>query len=195
MLNRSIFSVLGATICATAVAFAQAPAPSQSQQPTQPQTQSGTTAPTPQTGTASRASGASMTLVGCLQNEDAVPGRRSNVAERAGVLEDYILTEAKPASDSSATAGTAGTSGSSASSASAGNISASYKIEGIPDERLKSLVGKRVEVMGRVDADDAREVAPTGTAGAATPRTPDDDMPEFEATSIREVAGSCSSAK
>ena len=34
------------------------------------------------------------TLSGCLYREDQVPGRKPNVAERAGILEDYILADA-----------------------------------------------------------------------------------------------------
>ena len=37
-----------------------------------------------------------------------------------------------------------------------------YKVENIPDGRLKALVGKRVEVSGRIDPEDA------GLGGAAT---------------------------
>jgi hypothetical protein len=51
-----------------------------------------------------------------------------------------------------------------------------YNVEGLPDGQLKALVGKRVEVSGRIDADDA---ASRGTI----------DLSEFKATSIREVAG------
>jgi hypothetical protein len=66
-----------------------------------------------------------------------------------------------------------------------------YKVEGPSDEKLKALVGKRVEVTGRID--------PEGGPGAkpGTPRPdkglgPDQiNLPEFEATSIREVSGTC----
>src|ERR671925_58680 len=37
------------------------------------------------------------TLSGCLYREDQIPGRKPNVAERAGVLEDYILADASMA--------------------------------------------------------------------------------------------------
>jgi hypothetical protein len=130
-----------------------------------------------------------ITLSGCLVREQDVPGRQPNIAERAGVLEDYILTSASIAGTGSAaqTPAPVGTSGTEAR-----NISAMYKVEGIADNQLKTMVGKRVEVTGKVDEDDARETA--GTAGSATPRRPGDDMPEFEATSIREVPGTCSAA-
>ena len=43
------------------------------------------------------AQSASTTLIGCVYQEKDVPGRAPNVAERAGILEDYILAELSPA--------------------------------------------------------------------------------------------------
>jgi hypothetical protein len=40
------------------------------------------------------------TITGCVYNEKDVPGRAPNVAERAGVLEDYILAERCTSSNS-----------------------------------------------------------------------------------------------
>jgi hypothetical protein len=114
-----------------------------------------------------------VTLTGCLYREDQVPGRKPNVAERAGILEDYILAGASNTSTKKAPT--------------AGNM---YKVEGPSDEQLKALVGKRVEVTGRID--------PEGIA--TTPGTPTRDrgpgpdlinLPEFEASAIREGSGSC----
>jgi hypothetical protein len=65
-----------------------------------------------------------------------------------------------------------------------------YKVEKIPDERLKALVGKRVEVTGRIDP----EGTPTTPAGAGPDRGLGPDrinLPEFEAASIRESSGTC----
>lgn len=128
------------------------------------------------------------TLVGCLYRESQVPGRTPTVVERAGVLEDYILADATmPAPTRPGTpAQTVGTSGSVPST---GNM---YKVENIPDERLKALVGKRVEVSGRIDPEDA------GLGGGPTrDRGPGPDkvnLPEFEAASIRELSGTCPAA-
>ena len=126
-----------------------------------------------------------MTLAGCLYREEQVPGRKPNVAERAGVLEDYILADAsiaggtKPGLISGATPAS-------------GNM---YKVEGPSDERLKALVGKRVEVTGRIDPEGGLAASP----GAPRPDRgvgPDKiNLPEFEATAIREIAGtSCPTA-
>jgi hypothetical protein len=50
--------------------------------------------PAPQADTrATPPQGQVTTLTGCLYNERDIPGRTPNVAERAGVLEDYILAE------------------------------------------------------------------------------------------------------
>jgi len=129
-----------------------------------------------------------VTLVGCLYREDQVPGRKPNVAERAGILEDYILagasamtTQAQPGAAAPAPTGTSG------SALTTGNM---YKVENIPDERLKALVGKRVEVTGRIDA----EGTPTRPAGPGPDRGLGPDrinLPEFEASSIQEAAGTC----
>lgn len=144
-------------------AAAQAPqtTPSQTSQPgdsaAQPQQRAGTT------------------LVGCLYKEDQVAGRSPNVAERAGILEDYILVGASPASASERSSATGA-----ATTASANT----FKVEGIDDDRLKGLVGKRVEVSGRIDADvEGRKDESLG---------PDKiNLPEFEAQSIKEVSGEC----
>src|SRR5687768_9655568 len=59
----------------------------------EPYTPPPTTPPTTTTPPATAREPAT-TLVGCLYREDQVAGRKPNVAERAGVLEDYILADA-----------------------------------------------------------------------------------------------------
>jgi hypothetical protein len=162
------------------------PAPPRQNQPATQQPSTGSAAQTPATATTRAQTTA--TLVGCLYQESQVPGRTPTVVERAGVLEDYILAGASmPAPARPGTpSGAVGTSGSVPST---GNM---YKVENIPDERLKALVGKRVEVSGRIDPE------PTGFGGApARDRGPGPDqvnLPEFEAASIREVSGTCPAA-
>ena len=154
-----------------------------------PQTQ---TPQTPRQDTAATA--ATTTVTGCVYKEADIPGRTPNLAERAGVLEDYILVASTDTP--SATAGTTGTT----PPATAGTTGAAamkhkaFKLELIDDEKLQAMVGKRVQVTGKVDAE-ARDSQATGTTGA--PRTdrsmgPDQiELPEFEVTSIKEVAGDC----
>jgi hypothetical protein len=174
VINKSLAMAAFAALLVAPLAAAQAP--TQDQSKTQPQVAT-TVKPT-------------TTLTGCLYREDQVPGRKPNIAERAGILEDYILTDTtisdpqqQPKPAAGGPTGTAGT------VASTGMI---YKVENIPDERLKSLVGKRVEVAGRIDPEGRGQL---GVGGGPRPdRGPGPDtisLPEIEASSIREVAGKC----
>ena len=139
------------------------------------------------------------TVTGCVYEEKDIPGRSPNVAERAGVLEDYILVASTDTS--SATAGTTGTTPPAGTAGTTGTAAMKYKafkLEHADDEKLKSMVGKRVEVTGKIDADKSdtanRPAAAGTTAAPAQDRSmgPDQiELPEFEVTSIREVAGTC----
>jgi hypothetical protein len=137
------------------------------------------------------------TLIGCLYKEEQVPGRTPNLAEKAGILEDYILADAKttdPETQSGAT-GTSGTTGTASGSVPAsGNM---YKIEKISHDRLKALVGKRVETTGKINP----EKRPPGPGSASGAPTTDRglsrdqiNLPELEASSIKEVSGACPAA-
>jgi hypothetical protein len=166
--------------CTGLVGFAQTPAPA----PQQP-------APAEQTQPQATTGQASTTLTGCVYQEKDVQGRAPNVAERAGVLEDYILADVRPASASEAvgTSGTTGTTGS----------ASMYKLELIADEKLKAVVGKRVEVTGRIDAEAGDAKAPAAAAPAASQTDKaigrdKVDLPEFEVASMKEVPGNCPAA-
>jgi hypothetical protein len=128
------------------------------------------------------------TLAGCLYREDQVPGRTPNVAEKAGILEDYILADASVADGSKQPGATAGATGTTGTPPASGTM---YKVEGPSDEKLKALVGKKVEVTGQIEP----ERGPAGTAGKPQPDRglgPDQiNLPEFKATSIKEIAGTC----
>ena len=127
------------------------------------------------------------TVTGCLYREQDIPGRTPNVAEKAGVLEDYILVEGPAAAGAAPQAGAQNAQRSSASAR-----QSMYKVEHVDDEDLDDVVGKRVEVTGRVDMD-GDEAA--GTPGRDNSIGPDQiELPEFEATSIREVPGTCPGA-
>ena len=140
-MNRKYFRGSAvAVLCSATVVVAQAGASGQAQQPqSQPTTQQMPASSQPST-----------TLTGCVYSEKDVPGRSPNIAERAGVLEDYILAEVTPkqaeGASSTATPGAAGTSGTV-------KPGAMYKLELVGDDKLKTLVGKRVEVTGRIDAE------------------------------------------
>jgi hypothetical protein len=70
-----------------------------------------------------------------------------------------------------------------------------YKLEHAAGDQLKAMVGKRVEVTGRVDAEAGDAAAPP--ASAQTNKTDKVvghdrlDLPEFEVTSIKAVSGTC----
>jgi hypothetical protein len=130
----------------------------------------------------------STTLVGCVYAEKDVPGRAPNVAEQVGVLEDYILAEISPAEAAKAT----GTTG----SASSPTTHSMYKLEKVADSELKAMVGKRVEVAGRIDAEpkDATGQPPASAQTNKTDKALGHDrinLPEFEVSSIRAVSGTC----
>jgi hypothetical protein len=179
---KTTIITIGAATCLCAVLGAapgQAPTTPAGTPPAQPQT----SAPAAPVQRPAPATQPAVMLAGCLYRESDVPGRTPNVAEKAGVLEDYIIADARVVGAGSSTPGPqAGTGG------------RMYKVEGIPDTQLRALVGKRVEVSGRVDDDDEGPAA-----GLAQPdRNPVSrdtiDLSEFEATSIREVAGSTACA-
>jgi hypothetical protein len=125
-----------------------------------------------------------------VYREQDIAGRTPNVAEKAGILEDYIFAEmsstAAPSSTSpSSTPGATGTSG---------TATRMFKLEKADDEKLSDLVGKRVQVTGRID----REAGDATTAPSSAANAPDRsagpdkiDLAEFEVSSIHEVAGTC----
>ena len=161
---------------------------------------------------------ATTVLTGCVYKESDVPGRSPNVAERAGVMEDYILAEVKTGDSPSASAstasptdpaaprGTAGNTGAASSTAGTSGSAASaasakmYKLERIEDERLRAVVGKRVEVTGRIDSEagdaTAREAAGAPPASETDRAIGRDrvNLAEFEVVSMREVEGTCPAA-
>jgi hypothetical protein len=158
--------------CVTAgVLFAQQPQPTNPQTPTDPQPPATAT----QRGDDDR--DRMVTATGCLKQEKDVPGARPNVAERAGVTEDFILTQAKL---------TKGTAGARAS----GRTGAMYKISGLDDEKLRSHSNQQVEVQGRLND----RTAITGTTKPTTPGpdTAPDEVQEIRATSIKMLASTCS---
>jgi hypothetical protein len=88
----------------------------------------------PQSGNANQA----ITITGCVKPETDVPGRKPNVVERAGVTEDYILTNVKMA-PGSAVSGI--------------GLSPMYEIEGIAGAELKKHINHQVELTGVIAAD------------------------------------------
>jgi hypothetical protein len=158
------------------------------------QTPAGSAPATSSAQTSAGAEKGTTVLTGCVYREKDVPGRAPNVAEKAGVLEDYILAEVKP----SASAGAASSTGTSGTTGNAGTTTtkrgAMYKLEKIADEQLRAAVGKRVEVTGRIDAEAGDATTATGASTTPTDRAIGHDtvnLPEFEVSSMKQVSGSC----
>jgi hypothetical protein len=127
------------------------------------------------------------TLEGCVYREADIPGRSPNVAERAGIGEDYILV----ASVTAAAAGTVGTSGTTgAAGATAAAMPKVFKLEHEDGDKLKNMVGKRVKVTGKADVDAGDRTATGAPARDTNPMSPDQiELPEFEVTTIAEATG------
>ena len=171
MKMRLFVSGAAALLCAATLSSAQiAPQGGIQGRPPQPKTQQ----PRAQVTEAAPA-----TLAGCLYYEESIPGRSPNVAEKAGVGEDYILADAAPA-NRAADAGQP--------SAIAGLATGRmYKLTKIDGKQLKDLVGKRVEVTGAIKPDND---APPGERPANL-----QNLPNLEGTTIREVAGAACPAR
>jgi hypothetical protein len=91
----------------------------------------------------------SIVVTGCLKEEANVPGRQPNVVERAGILEDFILTNARVStgsaagvSSSSSAAGSPGAGSAGQSSDAAGSQSGSAQsAAGADNEQDRSAAG------------------------------------------------------
>jgi hypothetical protein len=129
---------------------AQAP-----QQPAQPERQ------TPISDSARAQTGQMLMITGCLKEEKDVPGLKPNVAERAGVSEDYILTDVKmsPASKVSGIA-----------------LATKYEIEGISKDDLKKHLNHQVEISGTIT-----QPEPSGNDATA----------DFHGTSLKMLSATC----
>lgn len=128
-----------------------------------------------------------VTVEGCLVREKDVPGRQPNVAERAGVMEDFILTHAKVKGDTAGYAGTAGATGTAgAAGHAAGTAGAAkgkmFEIRGIDDTELQKYVGQRVEIVGKLDPQDMPERQREQASPAGEPAG---DLPELNGSTIK----------
>jgi hypothetical protein len=132
--------------------------------------------------------GETRTIEGCVYREEDIPGRSPNIAERAGILEDYILVAS---TDATGTQGAVGTSGTETPATPAAAEPKMFKLEHEDDDKLRALVGKRVRVTGKVDAERSDRTA-TGTPAQDRSMGPDQiELPEFEVTTITETTGEC----
>jgi hypothetical protein len=122
-----------------------------------------------------------VTVEGCVATENEIPGRKANIAERAGISEDYVLTNAKMIKGEAPVAATTDQSGGVVSNA----LRPMYEIGGLNGEQIKSHVGHRVRIDGSF-----------GNIGRAEPAAPlNDDLVQLTGTSIRMVPGACAPKK
>jgi hypothetical protein len=135
------------------------------------------------------ARGQMVTVTGCLKEEKDVPGVKPNIAERAGVGEDFVLIQAKITKGGSSSATdrpdpSASPSGGRTTAASG----AMFNITGLDDEKLRAHANKQVEVQGQL-----MDKTLTGAQKPSTPgsTTDADDLKEIRVTSIKQVAGAC----
>jgi hypothetical protein len=167
-MSRYLLGCTMVSICAqTAGLLAQQP-------PSNPQSQT-----TPTRTSSTQAQVATVTVEGCLMREQDVPVRRPNVAERAGILEDYILASAKMVKGSAPQASTTSAKPGQPVGT-AGTQAPMYDVKGIDDERLKALAGRRVQIDGTF-----ADLTKDPSAG------PTQDLVIIQGTAIRQVAGEC----
>ena len=164
---------LAGALALTATIAAQNP----QQQPPTPRT------PTTQDPARPQEQARMVTVEGCLVREADVPGRKPNIAERAGIAEDYILTSTKMVKGTAPASTTAQARSGDTPTGTSGT-QAMYEVEGIDDERLKQHIGRRVQIDGTFENVDRATATPER-------RTPADDLVEIRGTAIRQVSGEC----
>ncbi len=173
MNTRNILLGVATILCSGALSSAQIAPQGQGGGAPQPRTQQPRADPT---------GGPVTTFAGCLYREDSIPGRSPNIAEKAGVLEDYVLADATPAREPKRLSDPPiADAGQPLAAAIAGLASGRmYKVTKLDDGRLRVLVGKRVEVTGTIKPDDDARSADRAT---------NTNLPNIEGTSIHEVSG------
>jgi hypothetical protein len=175
-MRTRVFAIAALVGASALAANAQTPQPPRPQQ--EKPTASGQM---PQTG---NQNAQTVTVTGCLKAEKDVPGRRPNVAERAGITEDYILTNVKM---------------SPGSSTSAIGLASMLEVEGIAEGELQKHLNHQIEVTGRLttgamqgNRGTAPETNPGGERREGTPQAAAHaDLPEIQATGIKMIAATC----
>jgi hypothetical protein len=191
VLNTSIVTSALAVITASgALLLAQAPV---DRQPAQ-------TPAAPPVASAKAEKTTPTTLVGCVYREKDIPGRTPNVGERAGLLEDYVFADvaSSPIATAAETPAPVDAPGRTPTAVgTSGSSGAMYRIQFVDGDKLKSLVGRRVEVVGRIDFEPGDQATPKPVEPTTTTdRVVGHDrgtLSEIEVSSIKEVPGTCPS--
>jgi hypothetical protein len=187
-MKMSITKVAGA-FCVSLAMTAALSAQTASQNPTQQPP-----------ATAATAQGHSVTVEGCLVREKDVPGRQANPAERAGVMEDFVLTNAKIVKgghtppDAAATGTTGSTATGEQPAGTSGGTGKMFEVRGLNETELQQFIGQRVEIEGQVDPADIAERSREQASPAGEPAG---DLPELKGMVIRKAtsAAPCTPAK
>jgi hypothetical protein len=124
---------------------------------------------------------AAVTVEGCLMRDKDVPGRKQNIAERAGLADGYILTNAKMVKGSAPLAASAAQVRPGEPTGTSGTLSSMFDVKGIDSERLKEFAGQRVQIDGRFGDLERRASA-----------KPTEDLVNIRGTAIRAASGECS---
>ena len=156
---------------------AQNPNPSERPQQQQPR-------PTERQGDTTQRAGAAantqaVTVTGCLKAEKDVPGRSPNAAERAGITDDYILTNVKMAA-SSTTSGI--------------GLAPMYEIEGITEAELQKHLNHQVEIVGSLSQGNAQGNRGAAAAAGSAAST-NADLPQLQGTSLKMISATCPAAQ
>jgi hypothetical protein len=176
-MSRILGCALAGALALTASVAAQNP-------PSTPPAQQPPATRTPATQDKADRATASVTVEGCLLREADVPGRTPNVAERAGIGEDFILTQTKMIKGT-APSRTASTTKPGEAVGTSGTKPASmmFEVEGISGDDLKKHAGHRVQIDGMFGDLDAANAAGS------------DDLVDIRGVAIRQVAGECPAGK
>lgn len=136
--------------------------------------------PQPPQQTPPQATADTVTVEGCLVREQDVPGRKPNVVERQGVLEDYILTSTKIVKGSAPAKRAGEARPETTPRGTSGVMPEMYDVKGLDPDKLKTFVGKRVQIDGTfADLEKSATAKPT------------EDLIDLRGTTIREVPGTC----
>ena len=186
--------------CAATVAFSAvlAGAGVFAQQTPPPTTRPSAQTPSPQTGLQGL-DGQTVTVTGCVMREANVPGQEPSVAERAGIMRDFILTnvQVKSASPSGTGAATGTPSGTGAMAAGAGASSTRVKLTNIDNDKMEANLNRQIEVTGRLDVDDGMNMAgdrpgrPTTGEPSTTGRDTNRELAELNVQSVRALNQPC----
>jgi hypothetical protein len=158
-------SLTALTFAATLGVNAQTPQTPQTPTTNRPTTQQPMTRPADTQARTPASADQAVTVTGCLKDEKDVAGRQPNAAERAGIGNDYVLTNVKM-SQGSATSGI--------------GLASMYQVKGISESELKNHVGHQVEITGKLEA-----------AKADATSSPNSDLPDLTASAVKMVSATC----